>query len=86
MADNFERKTSAGTVVGNKIVNEQLFLQNELNTPRGDPLSSWLGRRRLNKKVASNLLKIGHRVAYRLALIATRGFRARQNSYGFRAI
>ena len=51
-----------------------------------DPRSSWLGRRRwLNKKVTSNPLKIGQRVAYRLALIATQGFRACQNSYGFRA-
>ena len=37
-------------------------------------------------EVASNLLKIGHRIAYSLALIATRGFCERQNSYGFRAI
>ena len=37
-------------------------------------------------KVASIWLKIANRVAYGQALIATRGFRARQNSYGFRAI
>ena len=32
--------------------------------PRGDPLSSWSRRRRLNKKVASIWLKIANRVAY----------------------
>ena len=37
-------------------------------------------------EVASNLLKIGQRVAYEWAVIATRAFYARQNSYGFRAI
>ena len=42
--------------------------------------------RGVSQKVASNQLKIGQRVAYRFALIATRGFCARQNSYGFTAI
>ena len=37
-------------------------------------------------EVAPNLLKIGQRVAYGLAVIATRGLNSRQNSYRFRAI
>ena len=39
-----------------------------------------------SKKVSSNLLNFAKLVAYGYALIATRGFRACQNSYGFRAI
>ena len=55
---------------------------------RVDRLSSWLGRRRRvgRKKVTSIWLKIGQRIAYGQGVIATRGFRACQNSYGFRAI
>ena len=50
---------------------------------RVDPLSSWLWKKGTwSEKVASNLLKIREQEAYRLTLIATRGFRARQNSYG----
>ena len=40
----------------------------------------------VSKIVASIRLKIGQRVAYRLAVIGTRGFCACQNCYGFRAI
>ena len=40
----------------------------------------------VSKKVASIWLKIGQRIVYGYALIASPGFRARQNSYGFRAI
>ena len=47
----------------------------------GREVSEWA-----NHKVASNQLKIGYQVAYGYAVIATWGFRARQNSYGFRAI
>ena len=56
-----------------------------------DPLPSWLGPTAAaagggSKKVASIWLKIGQQVAYGYAIIASPGFRARQNSYGFRAI
>ena len=43
-------------------------------------------RREAIQKVASIWLKIAEQEAYGLALIATRGFRGRQNSYGFRVI
>ena len=38
------------------------------------------------RKVASNQQKLGQQTAYGRAVIATRGFRARQKSYGFRAV
>ena len=41
---------------------------------------------KFNKKVSSIWLKIAMRVAYGQAVIATRDFCKRQNSYGFRAI
>ena len=53
---------------------------------RGDPLSAWLGPVGGQKKVPSNQLKIMQLVGIGYAQIATRGFCARQNSYGFRAI
>ena len=58
---------------------------------RVDPLPSWLGRRRRRRrrqseKIASNLLKVAEQLEYGYPVIATRGFRACQNSYGFRAI
>ena len=51
----------------------------------GREVSEWVSEW-ANHKVASNQLKIGYQVAYGYAVIATWGFRARQNSYGFRAI
>ena len=40
----------------------------------------------ISKKVASNQLKIGQRVASELAVIATWGFCVHTTSYGFRVI
>ena len=42
--------------------------------------------KKILQKVPSNRLKIGQQVAYRLVVIASEYGRARQNSYGFRAI
>ena len=50
-----------------------------------DPLF-YLVRAVGRKKVASIWLKIGQRIAYGKALIATRGLNSRRNSYRFRAI
>ena len=57
-------------------------------SPRVDPLSTWLWKKRGSEvqKVASMRLKIGQRVGIGLAVIATRASNACQNSYGFGAI